>query len=227
MRADTSAHQDGARRLLCYIFLPSYHFTDGWCRGWCDKALYPSGLALFSPTLISRGHQSTTPKWCVGVCSGPARVWVTGLAHPHRHDTAQNNRLTRLPAEARGIVWPVLCVLTVYFVPVWVGESVWGKREKSLIHTLVLCAQSCLQCSTRVFFQESVCCVSRRHPRLFVCLLDERITGTVGNRRMIFWLYSALSGGDTPAIIGSLLHLLLVKCSSGIGTNWQKTYGYK
>lgn len=218
MRADTSAHQDGARCLLCYIFLPSYHFTDGWRRGWCDKALYPSGHALFSPTLISRGHRSTTPKWCVGVCSGPARVWVTGLAHPHRHDTAQNNRLTRLPAEAARIVWPVLrvCVLCVYFVPMWVGESVW---KKCLIHTLVLCAQSCLQCSTRVFFQESVLfmCLDASQG----CLLDERITGAVGNRRMIFWLYSTLSGGDTPAITGSLLHLLLVKCSPEIGTNWE------
>lgn len=46
-----------------------------------------------------RGHRSTTPKWCVGVCSGPTRIWVIGLAHPHQHDTAQKNRLARLPAE--------------------------------------------------------------------------------------------------------------------------------
>lgn len=52
-------------------------------------------------------------------------------------------------------------------------------------------------------------------------LLDERITGTVGNTRMIFWLYSALSGGDTPAITGSLLHLLFVKRFPKIGTNWE------
>lgn len=233
MRADTSAHQDGARCLLCYIFLPSYHFTDGWRRGWCDKALYPSGHALFSPTLISRGHRSTTPKWCVGVCSGLARVWVTGLVHPHRHDTAQKNRLTGLPAEAARIVWPVLrvCVRRVYFVPVWAGESVW---KKCLIHTLVLCSEkkvsyphSCPMCAVMSAMQHSgifsgvsivyVVCLDTSQG----CLLDERITGTVGNRRMIFWLYRALSGGDTPAITGSLLHLLLVKCSPEIGTNWE------
>lgn len=159
MRADTGTHQDSARCLLCYIFLPSYHFTDSWRRGWCDKALYPSGRTLFSPTLISRGHRSTTPKWCVGVCSGPARVWVTGLAHPHRLDTAQNNRLTGLPVEAARIVWPILrarvCSRCVFCTCVGGWECV---EKKCLIHTLVLCAQSCLQCSTGVFsfFQESV-----------------------------------------------------------------------
>lgn len=182
MRADTSANQDGPCCLLCYIFLPSYHFTDGWHRRWCDKALCPSGHALFSPALISRGHQSTTPKWCVSVCSGPAWVWVSGLAHPHRHDTAQNNWLT-------GIVWPALCVcvLAVHFVPMWAGESVW---KKSLIQTLVLCAQSCLQCSTCFIFSSSgvsivyaVCLDASQG-----CLLDERISGTTENRRMIFWL---------------------------------------
>lgn len=58
-------------------------------------------------------------------------------------------------------------------------------------------------------------------------LLDERITGAVGNRRMIFWLYTILSGGDTPAITGSLTHLLLVKCFPVIGSEWEQTYGYK
>lgn len=191
MRADTSAHQDSARCLLCYIFLPSYHFTDGWRRGWCDKALYPSGHALFSLTLISRGHRSTTPKWCVGVCSGPARVWVTGLAHPHRHDTAQNNRLTRLPAEAAWIVWPALCVCSrrVFCTCVGGWECV-GK--KNVLSTLLSYVRSHVCNAALGYFfrsQYCLCCVSPRLPRLFVCLLDERITGAVGNRRMIFWLY--------------------------------------
>lgn len=38
-----------------YIFLPSYHFTGGWQRGWCDEALQPSGHALFSMMLIFAG----------------------------------------------------------------------------------------------------------------------------------------------------------------------------
>lgn len=170
MRADTSAHQDSARCLLCYIFLPSYHFTDGWRRRWCDRPLYPSGHALFSPTLISRGHQSTTPKWCVSVCSGLARVWVTGLAHPHRHDTAQNNWLTGLPAEAARIVWPVLCVcvLTMYFVPVWAGESVWRKKM-SYSNSCPMCAvMSAMQQLGIVRSQYCLCCVSRCLPRQFV-----------------------------------------------------------
>lgn len=93
--------------------------------------LYPSGYALFSLLLITQGHRSTTPKWCVGVCSGPVRVWVTSLVHPHCHDTAQNNRLARLPAEAGSsdsVAHPV-CVPTVYFVPMWAGESAWGESH--------------------------------------------------------------------------------------------------
>lgn len=169
MRADTSAHQDDARCLLCYIFLPSYHFTDGWRRGWCDKALYPSGHALFSPTLISRGHRSTTPKWCVGVCSGPAKVWVTGLAHPHRHDTAQNNRLTGLPAEAARIVWPALSVCSRCVFCTCVGG--WECVEKtSYPHTCPMCAVMSAMQHSAVFFrsQYCLCCVSQCLPRLFV-----------------------------------------------------------
>lgn len=173
MRADTSAHQDGARYLLCYIFLPSYHFTDGWRRGWFDKALYPSGHALFSPALISRGHRSTTPKWCVGVCSGPARVWVTGLAHPHRHDTAQNNRLARLPAEAglRRLCGPFcVCSRRVFCTCVGGWESLWGGKNVS--STLLSCVRSHV-CNAALgyFFQESVLfmlCVST--PPKAVCL---------------------------------------------------------
>lgn len=39
-------HPSGRYPLLafCCIFLPSYHFTDGWRRGRWDKALYPSLL---------------------------------------------------------------------------------------------------------------------------------------------------------------------------------------
>lgn len=146
MRADTGPHQDGARCSLCYIFLSSYHFTDGWCRGWCDEALDPSGHALFSPVLISQGNRSTTPKWCVGVCSGLARVWVTGSAHPRRHDTAQNNRLSGMPAEAVRIVCDMECV----------AVCVGGWECVKMSQDLVLCVQSCLQCSTPAFFQESV-----------------------------------------------------------------------
>lgn len=170
MRADTSAHQDGARRLLCYIFLPSYHFTDGWCRGWCDKALYPSGLALFSPTLISRGHRSTTPKWCVGVCSGPARVWVTGLAHPHRHDTAQNNRLTRLPAEARGLCGP-FCVFSpcILYLCGWV--RVCGGKEKKVLSTLLSYVRShvCNAALGYFFRNQYVVCLAATQGCLSVC----------------------------------------------------------
>lgn len=125
IRADTSALQGGTRRVLCYIFLPSYHFTDGWRKGWCDKALSIWVCSIF--TAAHYRHRSTTPKWCVGVCSGPVRVWVTSLVHPHRHDTAQNNRLARLPAEAGSsdsVAHPV-CIPTVYFVPMWAGESSW------------------------------------------------------------------------------------------------------
>lgn len=81
-----------------------------------------------------------------------------------------------------------VCVLAVYFVPVWAGESVWGKK-KNVLSTLLSCVRSHV-CNAALgcFFrsQYCLCCVSPRLPRLFVCLLDERITGAVGNRRMIF-----------------------------------------
>ena len=63
-----------------------------------------------------------------------------------------------------------LCVFSpcILYLCGWV--RVCGEK-KCLIHALVLCAQSCLQCSTRVFFQESVLfmlCVST--PPKAVCL---------------------------------------------------------
>lgn len=170
MRADTSVHQDSARCLLCYIFLPSYHFTDGWRRRWCDKALYPSGHALFSPTLISRGHQSTTPKWCVSVCSGLARVWVTGLAHPHHHDTAQNNWLTGLPVEAARNVWPILCVCSRHVFCTCVGGWECVEKRNVLLKLLSYVRSHVCNAALWYFFrsQYCLCCVSRCLPRLFV-----------------------------------------------------------
>lgn len=76
IRADIRAHQDGGRHLLCYIFWPPYHFTDGWHRGQCVTGLsIHLGTLYFHRRSFSRGRRSTTPRMaCVGVCSGPPRV---------------------------------------------------------------------------------------------------------------------------------------------------------
>lgn len=69
------------------------------------------------------------------------------LMHPHCHDTAQNNRLAALPAEAvRPVLHVYVFVLAQILIPVWVDENFCGGGG------IILCAQSCLQCSTRVFF---------------------------------------------------------------------------
>lgn len=77
MRTDIRAHQDGARHLLCYIFWPPYHFTDGWRRGQCV-----TGLSIHLGTLYFRRRSffAGAPEHnapigvCVGVCSAPPRV---------------------------------------------------------------------------------------------------------------------------------------------------------
>lgn len=90
------------------------------------------GTLYFRQCSFLRGHRSTTPKWCVGVCSGPARVWVTGLAHPHQHDTARKSRPARLPAEA-GSADPAARparVPSMYFPRVWAtGGACEEERE--------------------------------------------------------------------------------------------------
>lgn len=131
------------------------------------------GALYFHRRSFRGGHRSTTPEWCVGVCSGPARVWVTGLAHPHRHDTAQNNRLARLPAEAglRRLCGPFcVCSRRVFCTCVGGWECLWGGKNVS--STLSSCVRSHV-CNAALgyFFQESVLfmlCVST--PPKAVCL---------------------------------------------------------
>lgn len=90
------------------------------------------------------------------------------LMHPHCHDTAQNNRLAALPAEAvRPVLHVYVFVLAQILVPVWVDENVCGGGGDHL-----MCAvMSAMQHSCFFFFLRSrycLYCVSRRLPRLFV-----------------------------------------------------------
>lgn len=111
-------------------------------------------MLYFQWCSFMRGHRSTTPKWCVGVCSGPTRIWVIGLVHPHQHDTAQKNRLARLPAET-GCTDPAAIPAHShqYNLHLCGRMEVHVRRNgktKCLDHLSRV--QSCLHCSTWVLF---------------------------------------------------------------------------
>lgn len=105
MRADTS----GRRNSICLVPNITYssHLIISQAGGKeADVTRLSShlGMLYFQWCSFLRGHRSTTPKWCVGVCSGPARVWVTGLAHPHQHDTAQHSKTGQQGCQQRQAV---------------------------------------------------------------------------------------------------------------------------
>lgn len=115
-----------------------------------------------------QGHRSTTPKWCV--CSGPTRVWVTGWAHPHQHDTAQKNRLARLPAET-GCADSVARLShspSVYFTLVWAtrGPCEEERENKNVSTTCPVCSHACIA-AFGYYLQEYFCFASPHLPRLF------------------------------------------------------------
>lgn len=132
--------------------------------------------SIFRRCSFLRGHRSTTPKWCVGVCRGPARVWVSGLAHPWystEHDTAQKKKKKKCQRgcqqrQAAPLPRPVQPrVLAVDFSRVWVaGRSTWGGKgqEKCLDHAPVPCEpMSALQHRSRY----CLCCASPHLPSWF------------------------------------------------------------
>ena len=216
LRNESWHHQDDARRSLCSIFSPSYRLTQ---RLTPRRFLSIWARLLFSPNAHFRGGIGAKRPNGVSV-SVVDRAWVTGLAYPHHHDAACNNRLTGLPVEATQSVRPALCSVCVCVL--YLCGCVCGGGNP---HSCPVCA---VMSAMQHFFFPGVSivyvvCLDASQS----CLLDERITGTAGNRGMIFWLYSTLSGWDTAAITGTLLHLLPVKCSPEICTNGEKTYGYK
>lgn len=111
-------------------------------------------MLYFHSCSFMRGHRSTTPKWCVGVCSGPTRIWVIGLAHPHQHDTAQKNRLQSCQQrKAVQIPQPVLHTLvSIFYTCVGEWTCMWGGKGKQKFLDHLSHVQSCLHCSTWVLF---------------------------------------------------------------------------
>lgn len=104
-----------------------------------------------------QGQRSTTSKWCVGVCSGPATVWVTGLAHLHQHDTAPKNRPARLPAEA-GCADPKSspCTRSIHVFSTRVGDlEVHVRRKGKTKMPCPVCNQVCIA-ALGYYLQESI-----------------------------------------------------------------------
>lgn len=114
------------------------------------------------------------------------------------------------------------------------GRRERGEKEKkaSYPHSCPICAQSCLQCSSVFFFffffaGVSIVYASPQLPRLFVCLLYERITGAVGERRDDFLIiqrshpsYNTSAPCQTPPT-PNLPHHTLPKNKKN------STYGYE
>lgn len=173
------------------------------------------GTLYFHQRSFRQGTGAQRPN---GVSVSVVDRWGSESPAPRTH-TAMIQRADRAASGgSEDCVWPVFslflceCVFPVCIFNLcgWVRVS--GKMSYPLSGPM--CAvMSAMQC----FFRSLDASKG--------CLLDERISGASGNRRMIFWLYSALSGGDTPAITGSRLHLFLVKWSPETGANWEETYG--
>lgn len=162
------------------------------------------GALYFHPTLILRGHWSKTPKWYVSVCSGPARSESQASS---AHAAMIQQRITDRQWRQCGLCGQYfMCVFSRTFCTCVGGwEHFFGGQKKRQIHTgPERAAVSAMQhLSIFLFWVVDVVYVVCLDAS-WSCLLDERITGAAGNRRMILWWYSAVSGGETLAIIGSL-----------------------